>query len=112
MHMILLVLDDPDRLEEVLSAWERAGVEGATIIESTGLHRRKRHLAMRYSFDTGVQEEGHTTLFAMVPDLAVVERCLAATEAVVGDLDGPDTGVFAAWPVAVSKGVMGRDVGT
>lgn len=111
MHMILLVLDDGDRLGEILDAWEAAGVRDATILETTGVHRRKRHLAMRYAFDTGIRSEGNLTLFAVVPVASLVEACLAATEAVVGDLSGPDTGVFASWPLAVTKGVPGAGAG-
>ncbi len=32
MHMIMLVLDDPNRLDEVLEAWGSAGVSGAMIL--------------------------------------------------------------------------------
>lgn len=105
MHMILMVLDDGDRLGEVLDAWEAVGVRDATILESTGVHRRKRHLAMRYAFDTGIRSEGNMTLLAIVPSAELVDACLAATEAVIGDLSGPDTGVFTSWPLSVTKGV-------
>ena len=53
MYMIMFVLDDADQLEHVLEAWERAGMRGATIVESTGIHRlRRKHLPMRYLIPT------------------------------------------------------------
>ena len=36
MYALLFVLDDPDRLDEVLTAWANIGVRGVTIMESTG----------------------------------------------------------------------------
>ena len=110
MFMIMLVLDDPNRLNELLKAWEGAGVRGATIIESTGIQRlRQAHVAMRYVFQTpGPVEEGHLTLFVIVESEAVVQACLAATESVTGDLDLPNTGVFAAWPLTAVKGLPPR----
>lgn len=105
MYMLMFVLDDSTLLADILAAWEAAGTGAATIIESTGFHRRRKHLAMRYAFDTGIEEEGHTTLLAIVRSESLVQACLAATEGVVGDLDGPNTGVFAAWPLTVTKGV-------
>jgi len=107
MYMIMFVLDDPDQLDKLLEAWETAGVRGATIIESTGIRRRqKKSLPMRYMFQTiGDVEEGHYTLFAIVDSEDVVRSCLQATEHLVGDLDEPNTGVFAAWPLAVVKGL-------
>lgn len=109
MYMVLLVLDDPDRLEDVLRAWEATGIRGATITESTGIHRLRgaAPLGARYAFGRGqgLVEEGHYTLFSIVPDQDAVERCLHATEEVVGDLDQPNTGILAAWPLAIAKGV-------
>jgi hypothetical protein len=107
MFMILLVLDDPNRLEEVLEAWDRAGVRGATIIESTGINRQlKRLIPMRYLFQAReCEEEGHITLLAIVETEEMVEACLQATESVTGDLDQPHSGVFASWPLARVKGV-------
>ncbi len=107
MFMVFLVLDNPDQLEAVLQAWEGAGIRGATIVESTGIHRQlKRMIPMRYLFQTGGSEEvGHLTLFAIVETQEQVNACLQATESVTGDLDGPNTGVFAAWPLTTVKGL-------
>lgn len=109
MYMILLVLDDPARLEAVLEAWEQVGIRGATIVESTGIHRLRgaAPIGARYAFrgDRRLVERGHYTLFSIVPDQAAVERGLRAVEGVVGDLDEPRTGILAAWPLAVAKGI-------
>jgi hypothetical protein len=107
MFMIMFVLDNPDQLDALLENWEKIGIRGATIVESTGIHRRRRKiLPMRYLFQTaGNVEESHYTLFAIVESDALVQACLKATEQLVGDLDDPNTGVFAAWPLAVVKGL-------
>lgn len=111
MYMIMLVLDNPDQLDEVLEAWLNIGIRGATIVESTGIQRLQRKMIpMRYLFQTrGVVEEGHLTLFVIVQDEQMVQECLKATEQVVSDLDEPDTGVFAAWPLAYVRGVLTSD---
>lgn len=107
MYMIMFVLDDPGQLDALLETWEKAGIRGATIIESTGIHRRRKMiLPMRYVFQaTGNVEESHYTLFAIVETDAHIQACLQATEQLVGDLDKPNTGIFAAWPLAVVKGL-------
>jgi len=107
MYMIMLVLDDPDQLDDLLQAWRSAGIGGATIIESTGIHRRQyQPIPMRYLYQTtGSQEQGHYTLLSIVKDESMVQACLHATEALIGDLDQPNTGIFAAWPLAVVKGL-------
>jgi hypothetical protein len=111
MYMIMFVLDNPDRLDELLSAWSTGGVTGATIIESTGLRRRLAgtvHMRFLYQTADSLIEEGHVTLFAIVPTEENVRDCLRMTEALIGDLSEPNTGVFAAWPLALVKGLPKR----
>ena len=40
MQIVLFVLDDPDRWDEVPDAWDNIGISGVTFIESTGINRR------------------------------------------------------------------------
>lgn len=107
MYIIMLVLDNPDQLDTVLESWENVGIRGATIVESTGIQRlRRKNVPMRYLFQTPAwTEEGHLTLFVIVEDEQMVQNCLHATEQIVTDLDGPNTGIFAAWPLAFVRGV-------
>lgn len=109
MHMIMFVLDNPDKLVEVLNAWEKVGITGVTIVESTGMHRvQRRFLPMRYTTAIFNEEESHLTLFALVAEKALVEASLVAVENVVGSLEGSNTGIFTAWPVEMVKGLEKR----
>lgn len=111
MQMVMFVLDDPKHLEAILDAWQAIGVHGVTIIESSGSHRvrQRRPLGARYVFgalsESSRVKMEHYTLFAIVPNETVVRACLDATEEIVGDLDGPNTGVLASWELSVAKGV-------
>jgi nitrogen regulatory protein PII len=107
MYMILLVMDDLSQIDSIINAWEQIGIRGVTMIESTGLGRvRDSRVLLRYYFqETRLEEEGHMTLLVVVPDLEQVQACLQATESVTGDLSGPNTGIFTAWPLAVVKGI-------
>lgn len=107
MFMIMFVLDNPDRLDQVLHAWMECEVSGATIIESTGAYRQlAKHVPMRYAYGENItQEVGNFTLFAVVENEKKIQDCLAAAEKVVGNLDDANTGVFTAWPLIVVKGL-------
>lgn len=110
MYMIMLVLDQPDRLDDVLTAWEEAGITGATYIESSGLFRRTKRRTLvpaRYVMPglTEAIERGNYTVFSIVRDEEQVQTALQATESVIGELSHPHTGVFTAWPLAVVKGI-------
>jgi hypothetical protein len=111
MHMVMLVLDDPAQLDPVLDAWEALGINGATIVESTGINRRRIARQVGTPFMAGInrligsEEEQHVTLFVIVSGEAQARACLAAVEEVSGDLNQPNTGVLAAWPLSFVKGV-------
>lgn len=110
MYMILFVLDNTKKLDEILDAWEAIGIGGVTIVESTGIHRRRAQrirLPMRFMPEPLVVggEEGNYLLFAMVEEEAMVQQCIQATEAITGNLDEPNTGVLAAWPLSVVRGL-------
>ncbi|GIV64933.1 MAG: hypothetical protein KatS3mg046_193 [Bellilinea sp.] len=110
MFMILFVLDDPGRLDELLEGWSEIGIQGVTIIESSGFYRRqikrtKLHLTFLVEPASSILEEGNITLFTAVEDEALVEQCLQKTEQIVGDLEKPHSGVFLSWPLSSAKGL-------
>ena len=117
MHMVMFVLDDPNQLEAILDVWEKVGISGATIIESTGINRYKRAQMVGRPFMAGINrlmsasEENHYTLFAIVNNEQMIQDCLEAAEKVVGDLNLPNTGIFFAWPLCYVKGVPGINEG-
>jgi len=111
MFMIMFVLDDIEYADAILESWSKIGVSGATIVESSGLHRRlKKSIPMRYAFTVNESEEtGNLTFFVMVETDKIVKACLDAIETIVGDLNQPNTGVFSAWPLFIMKGIPPRE---
>lgn len=111
MYMILFVLDDPQQLDAVLDAWNEIGVSGVTIIESTGINRLRQARQIGAPFMAGInrlmsgEQESHFTLFTIVDHVDVIEKCTQAAERIVGDLNIPNSGVLAAWPLDFVKGV-------
>lgn len=114
MYMVMFVLDDPNQLDAVLDAWEASGVSGVTIIESTGINRRRRARQVGTAFMSGMNriigdtQESHYTLYVIVPEASQVQTCITAAEEVVGDLQQPNTGVLAAWELTTARGVPGK----
>ena len=109
MHMLMFVLDDPNKLDAVLEAWGTIGVSGVTIIESTGIARHQGYVGA--PFMAGINrllqsdQEGHYTLMTIVKGEDVVRKCISVVEELVGNLKEPNTGVVAAWPLSIVKGV-------
>ena len=110
MYMVWFVLDQAELLDNIQQAWEKAGISGATIIESSGFFRRKqrrKYVATRYvlpSLSTAVSKNSYS-IFSIVKDEEQARAALRATEDVVGDLNQPHKGIFAAWPLPLVKGL-------
>ena len=111
MYMILFVLDNPEHLDEILDAWDDIGVSGVTILDSTGINRHRHAIQVGAPFMAGINrlmsgdQETHNTLFTLVQDEILVQKCLEVAESIVGDLNQPNSGVLAAWQVPFVKGI-------
>jgi nitrogen regulatory protein PII len=116
MYMILFVLHDPMKLDDVLNSWDEAGVSGVTIFPSTGLARRREKgswqddLPLIPSINDFKEytERMNRTLLTIVQDDAMVNKVVKATEDVIGDLDLPNTGILTVLPISQAYGLMRR----
>ncbi len=115
-ELVVLVLDSSDQIPGVLEAWLAAGVSGVTSIDSSGLgHHIAEHglggdLPLIPSLGQLLRprEDPSRTLFTVVPDGFDVDGLIAATEAVTGPLDNPDTGILFVLPVSRARGLHRR----
>lgn len=111
--MIFFVLHDLRKMEDVLNAWDKAGVSGITILPSTGLARHRNGGILRDdmplipSLEDLIERAQNTnrTFFSVVDGEEMVDKVIAATESVTGNLDLPDTGILIAMPVARARGL-------
>lgn len=112
-YMVVLVLDDLDKLSDLYSAWRDLGVPGITITNSTGMGRLERSFgrddlplmpSLRSLFN--VEEDAlHRMVFAVLPVHVSYEDVLDATERVLGDLNEPDTGICFVVPIVAARGL-------
>jgi hypothetical protein len=113
MYLILFVLNNPDQLEDLLIAWEEEGIQGATVLFSTGLGRIREldgwrddmPLIPSLSDFYELPENMNRTIFTVVKDEAQVDAVIVATKKVVGDLDERKTGLLLVLPVAKAYGL-------
>jgi nitrogen regulatory protein P-II 1 len=116
MYLILLVIDDPDQLEDLLIAWEEAGVPSATVLFSTGMGRIRQLGGWRDDMPLipslrdfyEAPENMNRTIFATANDEAQVDAVVAATKKIVGNLDEGETGLLLVLPVSRAYGMNKR----
>jgi hypothetical protein len=112
MYLILMVLNNPNRLEDLLISWEETGVQGATVLFSTGLGRIRQldgwrddmPLIPSLSDFYEAPENMNRTIFTVVNDKAQVDAVVAARQKIVGKLDEAETGMLLVLPLTRAYG--------
>ena len=113
MKMILFVLNDPSKVQELLDAWKEAGATGATVFFSTGMGRFHQSVALcddlplmpsLSDFDDR-DEKLSRTIFIILRD-ELVGQIISATEKIVGDLNKPGNGILIVLPADSVHGLI------
>ncbi len=108
-HLVMIILDDLQRLPGLLEAWQTIGVPGVTILQSAGAHRTRTWLssvglgALDRLFES--DEVRRRTLLAVIEDDDLMAQAVAEAEQVVGGFDRPDSGLLFVLPVSQVKGL-------
>ena len=109
--VIVVVLPTLDECHNMLRAWQDAGVPGGTILDSIGLFEANKKLgrddvplfpSLRNLME---QESPQRTMFAVVGDEVDIDKIIAASEAVVGSFDDPNSGILFVMPVTHARGL-------
>jgi len=112
-YWIFFVLPRPEYLDDLMAAWQEAGVTGITLLPSLGMvgWKQKNALLEDMPLIPDVEnfrefnEATSRTLFTLVEGDELVDKVIDATKRVIGDLNQPNSGVLAVIPVAKVYGI-------
>ena len=108
-QLLMIILNDPKYMPEILQVWREIGVPGTTILKSAGGHRTRTLFsrvglsALDNLFER--KEVGGKMLIATIEDDELLERAIGEAERVVGGFDRPDTGLLMVLPVTQALGM-------
>lgn len=102
MQLLIAVINEEEKLDEILSGLVELGVTGATIINSEGMGRVLSHdipifaglemLAMR-------SRPQNQTLFSVIREDEKVDAVIRLLQEICGDFENPATGIVFTIPV-------------
>ena len=95
------MVNDPEKLDEILSGYLEIGITGATIINSEGMGRVLSHdIPIFAGLQTLITRSRpqNRTIFSVVEE-EKVEQALALLQEVCGDLSAPATGIAFTLPL-------------
>jgi CBS domain-containing protein len=111
-YLLIVILEDLDRLPNLLAAWKRIGVPGVTIIPSVGGFRAETWLnkiglgGLDRLFVRGDFQQ--RTLFSIILDKELLERAISEADEVVEGFDRPHSGILFSLSIEDTLGVHKR----
>lgn len=106
MHLVVIVLNKEELLDEILEALIEVGVTGATIVDSIGMGKT---LAYHIPIFAGLQKSIKTSdynkmIFSLVQNDQTLNKIISILDKIV-DFDVPGTGILFVVPVSFVKGM-------
>ncbi len=108
MQLLIAVINQEEKLDEILSGFLELGITGATIINSEGMGRVLSHdIPIFAGLQTLITRSRpqNQTLFSVIDDDAKVDGAIALLQEICGDLSSPATGIVFTVPVSRVAGL-------
>lgn len=102
MQLLVVVINQEEKLDDILSGFLELGITGATIVNSEGMGRVLSHdIPIFAGLHTLVARSRpqNQTIFSVIDDEAKVDGALALLQEICGDLNDPATGIAFTIPV-------------
>lgn len=104
MKALFLILNKTEKLNDVLEAYVKVGIKGATVVDSQGMGSAlsESNLPMFGGFLRTVLDNNrpfNKVVFSVVKDEEVLNDAIAAVENILGDMSKPGVGLMFVMPV-------------
>lgn len=104
MKALFLILNKTEKLNDVLEAYVKVGIKGATVVDSQGMGSAlsESNLPMFGGFLRTVLDNNrpfNKVVFSVVKDEEVLNDAIAAVEDILGDMSKPGVGLMFVMPV-------------
>lgn len=102
MQLLIAVINQEERLDEILSGFLELGITGATVVRSEGMGRM---LSQDIPIFAGLQSllaqarPQNQTIFSVIREPEKVDGAIELLQAICGDLSDPATGIAFTLPV-------------
>lgn len=106
LRLFVIILDQPQLLDDLISGFLDLGVPGATILESKGMGQIVRQEMPMFAGLAGLFSESTGSKVIMsVMSLELVDSVFKLVEELTGQLEGPNTAICFTLPVDEFRGI-------
>jgi len=108
MEVLFIVLNQPERLNELLEGLLEDGISGATVLESTGMGRTLCDTTPIFGGLRNLLQDcrpNNLTIFTVLNSAEKKKKAIRRIQQVLGDLNEPNTGMYFIMPVSEASGM-------
>jgi nitrogen regulatory protein PII len=107
-QLLICIINEPSKVEEILEAFLDVGVTGATIIDSYGMGGiLSQDIPIFAGFRSMLSGAGSSnkTIISVINSEETLQATVQAVEQICGNLDDPSTGIMFTLPVSFVRGL-------
>lgn len=109
MKLLVVIVEDPDKIEPLMDSWYEHNISGATIIDSRGMgHVIADHYSIfsRFSDLTGARGGSYhnNVIFTVIENEKLLNKAIEDVYDIIGDLNQPNTGMLFTLPIGQVAG--------
>lgn len=108
MELLIAVINDPHKIEEVVEAFLEIGITGATIIDSFGMGKViSQDIPIFAGFRQLLAGSGSSnkTILSVIKEKDKVEAAFKSLRKICGNLNNPSTGIAFTIPISKVQGL-------
>lgn len=102
MQLLIAVINQEEKLDDILSGFVELGITGATVINSEGMgHVLSHDIPIFAGLQTLITRSRpqNQTIFSVIKETEKVDGAVALLQAICGDMNDPATGIVFTIPV-------------
>jgi nitrogen regulatory protein PII len=103
VELLICVINREERLDEILSGFLELGISGATVVNSEGMGRLVNgDVPVMEGLQTLLQRSRphNTMIFSVIDSPERLQAAIDMLQGLLGELDGPGTGIVFSVPVS------------
>lgn len=111
MHLLVCVVNNTAKVDEIVSGFVTIGVTGATVIDTHGtaaIAAEQVPIFAGFRHLLRAERESNRTIFSVIEDEEMLEKAMDLVTETCGDLEQPSTGIMFALPVTRVRGLAAK----
>ena len=115
MYLLVSVLEETEKLTEIMEGFAKIGIKGSTVLDSIGMGR----VLMKAKVSLPVMEQinkvitdlqsSNKTIITVIKEKDVLNHAIRIVKSLCGDLRQPGKGILFALPLEIVEGLPEED---